>query len=60
MYVYMYMNICAYYYMCVLIPQHQRKPSERHRPSSFDTAVFILQKDKAFKSEALLTKPLCY
>lgn len=27
--------------------QHQRKPSERHRPSSFDTGVFILQNDAA-------------
>ena len=27
--------------------QHQRKPSERHRPSSFDTGVFILQSDAA-------------
>jgi phosphorylated CTD-interacting factor 1 len=27
--------------------QHQRKPAERHRPSSFDTGVFVLQNDAA-------------
>ena len=30
--------------------QHQRRPDERHRPSSFDTGVFLLQNAAAFAS----------